>query len=165
MWGFLHPAWAGLAVALLLVQAQPQSRTADLRSRFAREADPVRRARLMPQLGEAELQDVQKEIAAGEVSHALEILKDYRDQTEQCQKGMDALGVDVEKHAGGFKQLQISLRESLRRLDEALVSLPADEQKPFLDVRKELDRINRHLIRQLFPRQPGAEEEPQKAKN
>lgn len=165
MRGFLHPAWAGLAVALLLIQAQPQSRTADLRSRFAHESDPVHRAKLMPQLGEAELQDVQREIAAGEVSHALDILKEYLGQVQQCQKDLDAMRLDVEKHAGGFKQLQISLRESLRRLDEALVSLPADEQKPFLDVRKELDRINRHLIRQLFPHQPGAEEEPQKPKN
>jgi hypothetical protein len=165
LWEFFHPACAGLAVALILVQAQPQSRAAEIRSRFAREPDPVHRAKMMPQLGEAELQDVQRQIAAGELSDALDIFKQYRSQVQQCQKDLDATGVDVEKHPSGFKQLQISLRQSLRRLDEALVSLPADEQKPFLDIRMELEHINRHLIRELFPRQPGAEEEPQKPKN
>jgi hypothetical protein len=163
--GFLHPAWAGLAVALLLVQAQPQSRAAEFRARFAREGDPIHRAKLMPQLGEAEFQDIQRQVAAGELSDALETAKEYRSQVQQCQKELDATGVDVEKHPSGFKELQISLRQSLRRLDETLVSFPADDQKPFLEVRKDLDRINRHLIRELFPRQPGAEEVPQKPKN
>ena len=165
MWGSSHPVWAGVAVAILLVQAQPPSRTPEFRARFAHEPDPIRRAKLMPQLGEAEFQDVQRDIATGEISNALDTVKEYRNQVQQCQKDLDATGVDVEKHPSGFKELQISLRQSLRRLDEALVSFPADEQKPFLDVRKDLERINRHLIRELFPRQPGAEEEPQKPKN
>ena len=164
MWELRYPVAGGLALAVVLLQAQPPSKAAEFRARFAHEPDPVRRARLMPQLAEAEFQDIQRELAAGELAAAVDGLKEYRDQAEQCQKDLDAMSVDVEKHPNGFKQLEISLRESLRRLDEALVSLPTDEQKPFLEVRRELDRINRHLIRELFPRQPGAEETPQKPK-
>jgi len=164
LWESRHPM-AGFALAVMLLQAPPSGKAAEFRARFARETDPVHRAKLMPQLGEAELQEIQRQIAGGELSEALEGVKEYRDQVQQCQKDLDAIGVDVEKHPNGFKQLQISLRESLRRIDEALISLASDEQQPFLDVRKELDRINRHLIRELFPRQPGAEEESQKPKS
>jgi hypothetical protein len=155
----------GFALAVMLLQAQPPGKAAEFRARFARETDPIHRARLMPQLGAAEMQEIQRQIAGGELSEALDGFKEYRDQVQQCQKDLDAIGVDAEKHPNGFKQLQISLRESLRRLDEALISLALDEQQPFLDVRKELDHINRHLIRELFPRQPGGEEEPPRPKN
>jgi len=164
LWESRHPI-GGFALAVMLLQAQPAGKAAEFRARFARETDPIHRAKLMPQLGEAELQEIQRQIAGGELSEALEGFKEYRDQVRQCQKDLDAIGVDAEKHPNGFKQLQISLRESLRRLDEALISLASDEQQPFLDVRKDLDRINRHLIRELFPRQPGAEQEPQKPKS
>ena len=165
MWESRHPVGGVVALGLVLLQAQPPSRAAEFRARFAREPDPIHRAKLMPQLGDAEFQDIQRQISGGELSEALEGFKEYREQVQRCQKDLDATGVDVEKHPNGFKQLQISLRQSLRRLDEALVGLPSDEQQPFLNVRKDLDRINRHLIRELFPRQPGAEEEPQKPKS
>jgi hypothetical protein len=151
-----------VAAALFAGSAVPQDRTAELRSRFAQESNPVRKAKLMPRLGEAEFREMRNHLAEGRLPDALAALERYRAEVQACQKGLDATGIDAEKHPAGFKQLQISLRESLRRLDHLLVGLTADEQAPFLAVGNDLDQINRHLFHQLFPRQPAPEASAEK---
>lgn len=149
----------GLLFAFLTFPALPQNKTADLRSRFVRESNPVQQAKLLPQLGDAEFQDIDKDVTAGRLPDALAILEQYRAEAQTCQKSLDAAEIDAEKHSSGFKQLQISLRESLRRLDTFLSGMTSDEQVPFLDVRKDLAEMNRHLIRELFPHGPAANSE------
>ena len=145
---------AALAASLLSGAALAQSRTAQLRSAFEQQASAIEKAKLMPRLGEAEFRDARKEIAAGRLPQAVAILAQYRAEAQLCAQGLEAAGRDAEKHPAGFKQLQISLRQSLRRLNEILVGLPADDQPPFLAVHKDLDELNRRLISKLFPRQP-----------
>jgi len=136
-----------------------QDRIADLRTRLAHEPNPVAKAKLMPPLGDAEFAAIDADVAQDKIPEALAVLKSYRDEVESCDKALDAAGTDAEKHPAGFKQLQFSLRDSLRRLDAVLANLTSDEQAPFLDIRKELGEMNRHLIERLFPRKltDGAE--------
>jgi hypothetical protein len=128
-----------------------QGRVLGFRARFAQETDAMRRAQMMPKLGEAEFDEITRNVDAGELPEALAILKEYRDEIRSCEKGLDAKSIDAEKHPKGYKQMEISLRQSLRRLDDLLVSLTADEQLPFLEVRNDLNQLNRHLIHELFP--------------
>jgi hypothetical protein len=146
----------GTAVALALVAGPSlqQDRLAQVQSRFEHETDPVHKAKILPDLGDAEFQEVQKQVAAGNLSDALAALEKYRDAAESCKKELDAKGIDAEKHPAGYKQMEISLRSSLRRIDDLVAGLTMDEQKPFLGVRKEIQQLDRHLMLQLFPRQP-----------
>jgi hypothetical protein len=139
----------------------PQNSTAELRSRFSHETDPVRKAKLLVPLGEAEFRDILRDTDSDNFGEALTIFQQYRDEAQTCQKALEGKEPDPEKHPNGFKQLQISLRQSLRRLSDIIVELPADEQKPFLDVRRDLEQIDRQLIHELFPRRPEHEQEPQ----
>src|ERR1700751_1306727 len=101
-----------ILAALALVGASfSQDRIADLRQRFAQESDPVRKAKKMPQLGEAEFQQIQKHIASEEFTDGLALLRQYRGEVQSCIQGLDATGVNAVKHSSGFRQLQISLRE------------------------------------------------------
>jgi hypothetical protein len=140
-----------LAVVVLCGLARAESRVAELRLRFHSASDAVSRAKLMPQLGEAEFQDIREDVAANRTQDALAALKEYRDEVQLCEKGLDAKKVDAEKHPSGFKQLQISLQESLRRLGEISAGLTADDQASFAPVRSDLDEMNRHLVQELFP--------------
>jgi hypothetical protein len=124
---------------------------ADLQARFAMETDPIRRAKLMPDLGQAEFHEINADFSDGKISDSLTLLKQYRDQAKLCATALDAKGIDAEKHSSGFKQLQFSTRESLRVVDELLPGMTEDLQGPFLDVRKDLDELNLHLIHELFP--------------
>lgn len=146
----------GTAVALALAASLwlQQDRLAQVQARFEHESDAVHKAKILPDLGDAEFQEMQKQVAAGNLSDAVAALQKYRDAARSCKKELDAKGIDAEKHPAGYKQLEISLRLSLRRIDDVVVGLAADEQKPFLDVRKEIQQLDRHVMQQLFPRQP-----------
>jgi hypothetical protein len=132
--------------------ALSQTGVEDLRQRFAQESDPVRKAKKMPQLGEAEFRQIQKDVASEQFADALVLLRQYRDEVQSCLQGLDATGVNAEKHSSGFRQLQISLRESLRRLDTMIPLISSEAQSGFTGVRQELSEMNRHLIEELFPR-------------
>jgi hypothetical protein len=151
-----------LLVALSACATTAQDRLPDLHSRFARDSDPIHRAKLMPQLGEAEFLEINRSIQAGNFQGALALLHQYRDEVRWCSDALDAKKIDAEKHPNGFKQLQISLRESLRSLNDWLVSFTTDEQKPFLDVRNDLDQLNRHLIHEIFPNESTTDAIPVK---
>jgi len=144
-----------LAAASILGPVVCQDRVADLRSRLAHEPSPVNRAKLMPQLGDAEFAEIDSDVMQDKLPEALTVLETYRDEVESCDKALDALGQDALKHPGGYKQLQFSLRDSLRRLDAEIVNMTSDDQAPFVAVRQELGDLNRHLIEHLFGRGPA----------
>lgn len=144
--------WVAIVVSgLLAPPALARDRTAELRSRFDRETDVIRKAKLMPKLGAAQLKDAERDVAAGRISEALKIVKEYRAEAEACLAGLDARKINAVKHSAGFKQLQISVREALRRLNNLMANLTADEQARFVDARNDLNRMNQHLLRELFP--------------
>jgi hypothetical protein len=154
-----------LTVAILASPRTPQDRAADLRVRIARESDPLRKARMMPQYGDLEFRDIHNDIEEGNLSQALEHLKAYRDQAQSVAKGLDARAADPEKHPAGFKQLQICVRGALRRVEDIIVRLPSDDAKPFQELRKDLEELDRHLVHELFPRQPAVETTPPKPRS
>jgi hypothetical protein len=124
-------------------------------ARFDKEPDPVHKAKLMVHLGTEEFNQIEKHLAADDSTAALNGLREYQTQADSCEKALDARGVDPEKHPAGYKELQISVREAIRRLDNMMVNLTGDEQPPFREVRKNLDDLDRDLIKELFPKKPG----------
>lgn len=131
-----------------------QDRTAELRARFEKETDPVRKARLVEQLADAEFRDIHEKIDAGDLAAAVELAGRVRNEAQASKKSLDAKSRDPEAHPEGYKQLEISVRESIRRLDDIMVSLAKDDQAPLAEIRKDLDELNRQLIHQLFPKRP-----------
>ncbi len=142
-----------ILVALALASPSfSQTRIEDLRQRFAQESDPVRKAKKMPELGEAEFRQIQKDVASEQFADALALLRQYRGEVRSCLQGLDATGANAEKHSAGFRQLQISLRESLRRLDAMIPLVSPEAQSGFIATRADLNEMNKNLIEELFPR-------------
>lgn len=156
-----------VALVMLLSAAPLFSQTVldDLRSRYAHEPDPVRKAKLLPRLGDAEFAGIQKQIDGGNMDDALTAVREYRDQAQSCLAALDAKESDPEKHSSGYKQLQISLRESIRRIDFIMANLTGDDQKPFRILRNDLEQLDQHVIKELFPRQPANQLGTGKPKN
>ena len=63
-------------------------------------------------------------------------------------------GVDAERKPAGFKELQISLRETIRRVDDLIFTLNVDKRPFFREVRNDLFMFQNELIDDLFPRRP-----------
>lgn len=149
-------AWGVAFVILVLAGAAVgQNRTEELRARFNQETNAARKAKLMKDLGEAELKDIDHDLDAGKLSDAASTFERYRDEVRSCQKALDATGNNAEKHSSGFKQLEISVREALRRLDSIIPTLTGDQQSRFTAVRGDLSEINQHLLQELFPHAPA----------
>ncbi|MGH9714729.1 MAG: hypothetical protein ACRD5M_15660 [Candidatus Acidiferrales bacterium] len=165
MFQFLHlTAWL-LSASLLFGVQNLQEQAAKFRAHFAQESDPLRKARLMTHYGDLQFQDMQSALDDGNIAQAVVDLRNFRDQALSCSKSLDAKEADPEKHSGGFKQLQISVRESLRRLEDIIVRLNADDNKPFIEVRNDLEELDRHLVKELFPRQPAVDPKQSKPKS
>jgi hypothetical protein len=82
---------------------------------------------------------------------------------ETCERhALEKMGVDAEKHSNGFRQLEISVRESLRELREIMGRVPLEQRESFAALEKDLDALNQKLILELFPRQPGHKFENEK---
>ena len=128
-----------------------QNQIVEFRTRFRQETDAIRRAQMMAKLGEHEFDEIARDIDAGELADGLALLQEYRYEIQSCEEGMDAKNIDAEKHPKGYKQLEMSLRQSLRRLNDLPGGLPTDEQAPFVKVRNDLNELERHLIHELFP--------------
>ena len=154
----MRGAWivcgAALAGILFASPLLAQDRTAELRARFDRETDAVRKAKLMPELGERQFAEIREKVRSGQFQEANTTLQQYREEAKACETALAVSGIDAEKHPTGYKQLEISLRESLRRLNEMLPGMGADEQAPFLEARKELIEMDQRLVHELFPRRP-----------
>jgi hypothetical protein len=144
-----------LALVLFANVAPGQNNLAELRSRLEHETNPVSKAKIMHDLGEVEFKQIERDVSGGHLPEGLAILKQYDAEVHACVQALDKKGENAEKHPAGFKQLQFSLRESLRRIDALLPGMTADDQAPFLEVRDDLSDLDQHLFRELFPRVPG----------
>ena len=141
-----------VALALLMPVAAQTPLAVELK-RYQRETDPVRKARALAKLGDDQIALARKQLKDGEDVASLQTLEQYRDEVQQTAAGLKATGVDAEKKPAGFKELQISLREIVRRIDDLILTLPVDKRPFFREVRSDLAKTQNDLIDALFPRQ------------
>lgn len=123
-------------------------------AQFDQEKDPVHKGKILVKLGRAEFDQIETDAANNNLDKSVARLRQYQAQVNSVSKALDATGRNAEKHSAGFLQLQISVRDALLRLNNLLVGLTGDEQKPFVEVRDDLEALNRHLMLELFPSQP-----------
>lgn len=142
------------AAVLLAAAGGGHAQVGDSKSQFQKETDPVRKARLLPRLGETQLDMVRDHAQRGDIDAALAVLQEYREAVASAHEALKSSGINAEKKPSGFKQLEIHLRRSLRRLEDVIVAVPFERRGDFEAVRKRLEEVDRDLLIQLFPRRP-----------
>ena len=143
-----------MVLVALCTPLAAQSRLDKALEKYQEETDPVRKARALAKLGGPEIDLAMKQLKAGEDVTSLETLEKYRDQVQQTFAALKATGIDAERKPAGFKELQISLRRTLRSIDDLVLALPVDKRPFFRAVRDELAKVQNDLIDALFPRRP-----------
>jgi len=128
-----------------------QDSLAKFEAQYELERDPVAKAKLLARSGHLELDQVRADLKTDSEEQALSDLEHYRDEVENSVKALSSTGLNAEKHPGGFKELQISLRQTLRRVDDVINSLPYDKRPWFQAVRSDLAKSQATLMDQLFP--------------
>src|ERR1700753_3426049 len=125
-------------------------RTAELRSKFSKENNPVRKAKILPQLAESEFQEIQAQLKADNAAEAAAIVKQMAEEASACRDALDAKVKKPEDHPDGYRQLQISVRPSLRRSDDirsCAVSLPRRAPPPRRRLQPRQPETRRPLLR------------------
>ena len=161
MAGFIaarHLSVLWLALMLLASAGLAQKHLGELRAKFNQETDPVRRARAMPKLGDALLDQMGEQLQKGGVEAALRTLEEYREAVAMSHSGLKASGINAEKKSNGFKQLEIHVRRGVRRLEHLIVAVPLEQREAFEEIQKQLEQVDRELIEMLFPRRPSQQE-------
>lgn len=123
-------------------------------ARYQHETDPVHKARILAKMGDEQVELAKKQLKEGQDEASLHTLEQYRDEVHDTVKALNGMGVDAERRPAGFKELQISLRETIRRVDDLIFSLEVDKRQFFRPVRNDLFNDQNMLIDELFPRRP-----------
>jgi hypothetical protein len=144
-----------LSLALGAGLVQPD-RTAELRSKFTKESNAIKKAKIVPQLADAEFQQVQDLLKADNAAEAAAIVKQVAEEATECRDALDAKVKNPEDHPDGYRQLQISVRQSLRRITDIMAGLSSDEQAAFRAAHDTLDDVDRSLLHSLFPKRQDA---------
>jgi len=138
-----------------------QDSLAKFEAQYELERDPVAKAKILAKDSRLELDQVRADLKTDNEEQALSDLEHYRDEVELSVKALSTTGLNAEKHPGGFKELQISLRQTLRRVDDVINSLPYDKRPWFQAVRSDLAKSQATLMDQLFP--AGGSKGPKRA--
>jgi hypothetical protein len=131
-----------------------QDRLAEELAKYQHEGDPVRKARVLARLGDEQVDLAKKQLKEDQEVESLHTLEQYRDEVHETITALNGMGVDAERKPGGFKELQISLRETIRRIDDLILTLNVDKRPFFREVRNDLFADQNKLIDVLFPRRP-----------
>jgi hypothetical protein len=123
-------------------------------SQYQHETDPLRKARLLAKFGDEQVESARKQLKSGDDVASLHSLELYRDEVHDTVVGLKSTGIDAERRPSGFKELQISLRETIRHIDDSIFTLPVDKRPFFRVVRDDLTKDQNDLIDALFPRKP-----------
>jgi hypothetical protein len=145
---------AVVAALALCVPLAAQDRFAQDLARYQNETDPVRRARALARLGDEQVDLAKRQLKAGDEEASLQTLEQYRDEVRATVAALNGMGVDAERKPAGFKELQISLRETIRHIDDLILTLEVDKRPFFRVVRNDLFMDQNDLIDKLFPRKP-----------
>lgn len=143
-----------ISTLALCVPLGAQDRFAQDLARYQNETDPVRRARELAKLGDEQVDLAKRQLKAGDEVASLQTLEQYRDEVRATVSALNGMSADAERKPAGFKELQISLRETIRRIDDLILTLDVDKRPFFRAVRNDLFMDQNALIDKLFPRKP-----------
>jgi hypothetical protein len=159
-WGLSGPLAAPpmlmLVLAATLAGAMPRKALAEeseikIEAQYQNEHDPVRKAKLLAKLGPLEVKRVRDYLEMDDEGHALSTLEHFRDEVRDTTGALSAAKADAEKHPSGYKELQIGLRETIRRLNDIVLAVPVEERPMFEAVRSDLTAMQGELFEALFP--------------
>jgi hypothetical protein len=152
--GSLAPFPAAALLSTSESEAARAEEIAKLHKKYEDARDPVHRAKALVALGEAQVRDAGARLAAHDYPDAVAELQHYREEVVAVRKELAATGVDPERKPAGFRELQLSVRENLTRIEDIALAASANQQMTFVEVHEQLGQENDKLLTELFPTVP-----------
>ena len=160
--------WVRSAAALIamigcLGAGRATESLAQLQARFDQEKDGVRKAKLMPKLGDAQFNREREAAKANDFVTVGLVMEKYRDNVRETLEALKRTRPDAEKHPSGYKQLEIHVGKGIREIRDVILAAPEPYRPPMQLVEQNLKDMDMELLRLLFPRRPGEDAPPHAA--
>ena len=130
--------------------AKTPDKLQEMQAKFDRETNAVHKAKFLEKLGDAQFEETRRASKAQEYGNVALVFEKYRDNARAALAGLKKLHRDAERQSGGYRQLEINVRRSIREVKESLLIVPEDYRPPLEIVQKDLSAIDDELIGMLF---------------
>ena len=144
-----------LAAILLLLSPTVTESVAELQSRFDRETDSVRKAKILVRLGDAQFEEARRAGKEGDDNTAGFTLEKYRDNARAAFDALRKQNPNFEKHSNGYRRLEMHVERGIRELADSILAAPEVYKPPLEIVRQDLIAMDKELLEMLFPRRPS----------
>lgn len=121
-----------------------------LQARLERETKPAQRARIVAKLAPLELDEVAAEYRDGHLEQGAARLAKLVDVVEQADRALQTMAVKPRRKSKGFKELEIAVRESIRRLHDVATSVSYPNREPIEAGIGRLEKVRDNLLSALF---------------
>lgn len=124
------------------------------RTRLARTNDPVERAKITVKLGDALLDKMIFAFRNGLTDQGEKLLAEYREAVLYAGRKLLSSNRDARRSPGGFKHLEIHIRQGERRLVDLSHGLSYDQVGRIDETREELESLRQDLLAALMRVEP-----------
>ena len=124
----------------------------ELQSHFDHETHAGAKVKDLQKLGAAEFDAATQASKANDYVTVGLIFEKYRDNVRQAFELLRKQEPDADRHPGGYRQLELEVRQGIREVEDTLLSAHEDVRPPLELVRRDLIETDDALIRLLFPR-------------
>lgn len=151
---------AVLTLTLLLTTSLWADDLAKLQRDLARQSDPGRRAKISVKIAEELLRQTHLLYREDSFEEAQLRLDDYFSTVRSAFDDLQNSGRDARRKPNGFKNLEIHLRKSQRRLRDVSRALPLDRRAPVETALSKLKGMQKQLLLSLMGLTPPDKEGP-----
>jgi hypothetical protein len=121
------------------------------RAKLQKETDPVDRAKIGVKISDILVEDVGDAVRQGNVAEMEKQLAAYAETIESAHQELVDSGRNAAKKPNGFKELEIALRQHIRRFDELSRMLNLQNRVPVEKTKSLATGIRDNLLKALFP--------------
>lgn len=149
-----------VTAALLAVVGQPSAyafpgRNKDkeekLIAKIERQNNPGKKARLQLRLAKVKLKEADGAYRARNFAKGKALLQQYLGYVRESWTTLQGVDNGVRKHLGAFKDLEISLRENDRFLEDMSHRVPYPESETVKAIAKESSTVHNQVLQAIFP--------------
>jgi hypothetical protein len=144
--------WLALLVVMsALCWASGHETEAQLLQRIQNEQNPVKKAKYEIKLANLKLMQVQDAYSQGNIDAGTNLLGTFVEHMKTSWQLLQASGRKAVKQPEGFRELEISLREDARLLEDVARRLSYFDRGPVEKAGRELERMRVDVLQALFP--------------
>jgi hypothetical protein len=150
-WTVISVWLAVLGTLITGLSAAARETEEQLLQRIQNEQNPVKKAKDEIKLASLELAEVHDEYSAGHIDAGAKLLGTFTSEMKTSWKLLQDSGRKAPKQPEGFRELEISLREDVRSLQDLARIVSYFDRGPLLSAAQQLEQMRYDVLHAQFP--------------